>query len=67
MLNTYLALAIIFVDEALRIVSIAAGAQPQSLDPVRSTQPAKYVVEVLAGFCRQHDIQPGDSIVYERI
>lgn len=66
MLNTFLSLDIIFVDEQRRIVNIAAGARPESLAPVRSTAPARYVVEVLGGFCNERGIEAGDRIQWER-
>jgi uncharacterized membrane protein (UPF0127 family) len=66
MLNTYLSLDIIFVDSDKRIVNIASNTKPQSLDPVRSTGPAKYVVEVLGGFCAEKRIEKGDRIAIER-
>lgn len=67
MLNTYLALDIIFVDAERKIVNIASNTKPQSLDPVRSTGPAKYVVEVLGGYCAEKGVEAGDSIAFERI
>lgn len=66
MLNTYIPLDIIFADDSLKIVKIRAHTQPQSLDPVTSELPARYVVEVIAGFCEQHEIQEGDSIQFTR-
>jgi len=66
MLNTFLSLDIIFVDEQRRIVSIAANTKPESLAPVRSTGPARYVVEVLGGFCAERGIEAGDRIQWER-
>ena len=66
MLNTYLSLDIIFVDTEKRIVNIAANTKPQSLEPVSSTGPAKYVVEVLGGFCAEKGVEEGDRIEFER-
>lgn len=65
MLNTYLSLDIIYVDEHFRILNIAKNTQPQSLDPVYSKGDALYVVEVIAGFCDKFGVQPGDSIQFE--
>lgn len=64
MLNTYLPLDIIFVDENRRILNIAENTRPESLDPIRSTGDALYVVEVLAGFSERYGLQPGDEIVF---
>lgn len=65
MLNTYLSLDIIFVNDAKRIVKIQSDTQPRSLKAIPSERPARYVIEVLAGFCRKHGIQEGDIIHFE--
>ncbi|HMQ50285.1 MAG TPA: DUF192 domain-containing protein [Saprospiraceae bacterium] len=65
MLNTYVPLDIIYVDENYRILNIAKNTKPQSLDPVFSKGAALYVVEVIAGFCDQYGIKAGDSIQFE--
>ena len=65
MLNTFVSLDILFVDEQFRIVNIRERAEPQSLGPQSSTGPALYVVEVVAGFCEKHGIKAGDMIRFE--
>ena len=67
MLNTYIALDIIFLDADLNIVTIQKNTQPQTLDPVRSFKPAKYVVEVIAGYADKHGLAIGDKITYTRL
>lgn len=62
MLNTYIPLDILFVDEQKQIVTIRSNTAPQSLQPVTSDKPALYVVEVNAGFCKKHGIETGDYI-----
>lgn len=64
MLNTYIPLDILFVDELRQIVTIRSNTKPQSLDPVTSDKPALYVVEVNAGYCRKHGISVGDKIEF---
>jgi uncharacterized protein len=64
MLNTYISLDIIFVDEDLRIVTIRPDTEPQSLKPVASNEAARYVVEVNAGFCAKYGITTGDRIEF---
>lgn len=64
MLNTYISLDIIFVNEQRQIVTIRSNTKPQSLDPVISDEPALYVVEVNAGYCRKHGITVGDKIEF---
>lgn len=62
MLNTYLSLDIIYVNEDQEIVSIQANTTPQSTQSVPSGAPAKYVVEVIAGFCERFGLEVGDRI-----
>lgn len=66
MLNTYISLDILYIDEAFRIVTIRKNTQPQTLDPVPSSQPARYVLEVKGGYCDRHGIREGHFIKYER-
>lgn len=62
MLNTYIPLDIIFVDAEKRIVNIAANTTPHSIDPVKSTGPAKYVLEVNAGYGQRKGLKAGDLL-----
>ncbi len=66
MLNTPLSLDILFVDPDGRIINIVKGTTPFSKDPILSTEPAQYVVEVRAGFTNKYKIAPGDLISWER-
>ncbi|MDX1941324.1 MAG: DUF192 domain-containing protein [Saprospiraceae bacterium] len=66
MLNTYIPLDIIFADDGLKIVKIKANAKPQSLDAIKSEYPARFVLEVNAGFCEKFGIKEGDSIQFTR-
>ena len=65
MLNTYLALDIIFTDGTGRIVRIARNNQPHALEPIPSIEPARYALEVNAGFCTEHGIDEGDWMEWE--
>ncbi len=62
MQDTKISLDILFVNENLQIVHIAENTVPFSEEPIRSVKPARYVVEVIAGYCRKHKIRPGDLI-----
>jgi YVTN family beta-propeller protein len=67
MKNTYIPLDMIFVDKDLRIVDIKEDAQPCPLQEdicpsYPSKQPAKYVLEVNAGFVQQNGIRVGDIL-----
>ena len=65
MKNTLIPLDIIWIDEAWRIVSIAASVPPCRADPCPTYPPAgdaRYVVEVSAGFARTHGVARGDRV-----
>ena len=67
MKNTYIPLDMIFVDKDLRIVDIKEDVQPCPLQEdicpsYPSKQPAKYVLEVNAGFIQQNGIRVGDIL-----
>src|SRR5262245_13000232 len=66
MKNTLIPLDIVWLDEDWRIVSIAASVPPCRADPCPTyppAGPARYVVEVNAGFTRTHGIARGDRVV----
>jgi len=67
MLNTYIALDVIFADQDGRIVHIEANTQPHSTDPIPSQKPAKFVLEVNAGFCTRYGVQVGHQLVWEKV
>ncbi len=66
MKNTVLPLDIIYVNDQFGIVSIAEHTRPYSLEPIKSGGPAKYVVEVHAGYCQANGITAGDYIEFDR-
>ena len=67
MKNTFISLDIIYMDADFRIVKIQRNTEPRSTKSIPSYKKAKYVVEVVAGFCRKHKIRKGDYINYFRI
>ncbi|MCG8579136.1 MAG: DUF192 domain-containing protein [Bacteroidales bacterium] len=67
MKNTYISLDIIFLDKNYEIVSIHKYTQPLSEQQVPSIKKAKYIVEVIEGFCDKVKIKEGDYIRYNRI
>jgi uncharacterized protein len=66
MANTPRSLDIVFVGEDSRIVSVGKYTRPFTSDAVTSTGPARYVVEVAAGFADAHGLVPGDLISWAR-
>lgn len=62
MKNTRISLDIIFVGNDRKIKYIAAHATPYSTNPIPGFYPARYVIEVNAGFCQEYNIKPGTLI-----
>ena len=66
MRNTPLSLDIIFVSEDGAVLNIAGRTLPFSDNKYRSKGPAKYVVEVLSGFCDRYGIREGTRVRWYR-
>ncbi|MEM9835982.1 MAG: DUF192 domain-containing protein [Bacteroidota bacterium] len=67
MLNTEISLDIIFIGEDKRIINVGANTTPRSLDPVQSTAPARYVLEVNAGYFQRKGLAVGDELSWQRV
>lgn len=65
MKNTYISLDIIYLDEERKVVSVQQNTKPLSEDGLPSGKPAKYVLEVNAGFCERWKVHVGDKIGYK--
>ena len=65
MKDTPLSLDIIFVNKDLKIIDIARHTVPYSTEPIPSIHPARYVVEVNAGYCDFHGIENLDYVRYD--
>jgi len=62
MKNTPLPLDILFLDDTGTVLNVAASTTPYSEAPLRSAGPARYVLEVNAGFATKHGIGPGARV-----
>ena len=62
MRNTILSLDILYVNSQKEIVKIYKNARPYSDESLPSFKPAKYVVEVIAGFTDKYKIEEGDFV-----
>jgi len=62
MRNTNISLDMIFVNSEKKIVTIHKSTTPLSDQSYSSTAPAKYVIEVNAGFLDRHNIKEGDRV-----
>jgi len=62
MRNTNISLDIIFINSDQKIVTIHKNTKTLSDQSYPSTGPAKYVIEVIAGFTDKHNILTGDKV-----
>jgi len=70
MKNTLIPLDMLWLDAGARVVSIARSVPPCKADPCPSYSPdadALYVVELAAGFARQHNVKVGDVLKLENV
>ena len=67
MKNTVMSLVMIFAASDGEIETIRPRTTPKSLETVMSTAPAKYVVEVRAGFAEKYGILKSQQIHWTRI
>lgn len=67
MKNTIIPLDILYVDTAMKIVSMHKYTKPYSEDMIPSNVPAQYVVEVIAGFSDEHKITEGHTIRFTEV
>ncbi|MFA6128005.1 MAG: DUF192 domain-containing protein [Bacteroidales bacterium] len=66
MKNTYLPLDILYLDARKKIVRIHENVATLNETPILSDFPAKYVVEVNAGFTALYRLQTGDMMTFIR-
>ena len=64
--NTLMGLDILYIREDGTIESIAKYCVPKSDKSIPSKGPAKYVLELIEGFCDIHGVQVGDQIDFKR-
>jgi len=67
MKETYISLDLIFVNSNFEIVRIHERAVPLSEQNIPSIKKAKYIVEVIGGFCDKFGIEEGDKIGFESL
>lgn len=65
MKNTSISLDIIFINASMKIVKIHKNTTPFSEQTYSSEKPAKYVVEVRAGFSERYQIKEGQTISWK--
>ena len=67
MKNTQIALDLIYISEDMQVVEINKNTTPYDETPIRATQPAKYVLEVNAGFTDKYSITDSVSVSFKRL
>jgi uncharacterized protein len=67
MRNTYISLDMIFVNADKKIITIQRNTKILSDKSYQSTAPAKYVIEVDAGFSNRFNIKVGDRVNWSQI
>lgn len=65
MKDTLIPLDMIFIDDNTTIIDIHRNATPLSEDPIISSGPCRYVLEVNGGFCGAEGIAIGDRIALD--
>ncbi len=66
MRNTFISLDMVFINSNKKIVTIRRNTTRLSDKTYASTEPAKYVLEVVAGFCNKFNIHVGDEVNWTR-
>lgn len=64
MKNTPLALDMLFVDKAGKIIHIHKNAVPNSLDKISAPKPIRAVIEMPAGAVEKKQIAVGDTVIH---
>jgi len=67
MKNTQIPLDLIYINQDMMVVEINKNAQPLDETPIRAYKPAKYVLEVNAGFSDKYNITDSVSVSFKRL
>lgn len=67
MKNTPLPLDMLFIGADGRLKGCVERAEPFTLTPRSIPEPARYVLEVNAGFCARHALAPGDRVLFHGV
>ncbi len=62
--NTQLPLDMVFAGSDRRVIGVIPNAEPYSDAPLEVAGISQYVLEVNAGFCKNHGIQAGDRLEF---
>jgi uncharacterized membrane protein (UPF0127 family) len=67
MRNTYIPLDMVFITSDFRVLGVVENATPETDDAREVEGDSQYVLEVNAGFAREHGIVPGTHVRFEDI
>lgn len=67
MRNTYLPLDMIFITSDHRVLGVVENATPETDSPREVEGESQFVLEVNAGFAREHDITAGTAVRFENV
>jgi uncharacterized membrane protein (UPF0127 family) len=65
--NTYIPLDMIFITSGMRVLGVVENATPETDDPREVPGEGQFVLEVNAGFAREHGITAGTVVRFEGI
>jgi uncharacterized membrane protein (UPF0127 family) len=65
--NTYIPLDMVFITSDLRVLGVVENATPETDDPREVEGESQYVLEVNAGFAREHGIAAGTMVRFEDV
>lgn len=64
MKNTYVSLDMIFIRADGTVANVAENTEPLSVETVQSTEPVRYVLELVAGSADAIGLKAGDRVEY---
>lgn len=67
MLNTYDSLDMIFLNKDKQVQCIHTNTTPLSTNTLKCPHNTKYVIEALAGYVENQNIQIGDTIIFNTV
>jgi uncharacterized membrane protein (UPF0127 family) len=67
MKNTLIPLDMLFIASDGAVTNIAQRTVPESLTPIPSAKPVRYVLELAGGTASRLGIKPGDKVLYSAI
>ncbi|MBX7197241.1 MAG: DUF192 domain-containing protein [Sandaracinaceae bacterium] len=65
--NTYIPLDMVFITSDMRVLGVVENAPPENDDPREVPGVSQFVLEVNAGFAREHGITAGTLVRFENI